>query len=482
MRFALTLLLAAGLALCAVAQADVVDLEPVPALTHSRQLLQTADDGSYGYGGGYGGRYGGGYSYGAGNIGRRRLIESGSYGGYGYGDDGQYGYGDYGYGRRLEEILLQPVDPLLEYAAEHQEEQQQHQQPWQEQKQEQKQGKDSNGLSAAAAAALHQARTNMRNSKALQIPVGSCYCRYDTDFNIWALAEDSCKQALYKRCKTEKELECIWLDEFYAPVHGPAHQLPHEKDIAAFMYEDCSPQPPCACSGLNFDGTDAVPIAVACCRDLKVACKTPFSGLACKQVSEFCEDDKPAPVLAAWSSHMLRHADCSSYTGIPYKIVPLEKMQAAVQQQNTESASPDLLMQALNSLKQQPTSSNAAAWHPGGFAASGAMIVIVAGAMCMAVVAVLFAMRTETHSVIESDTDSDTGDDNDYSNVTNPATGPVGSVGLLSPVGSAPYSGVSSSLPCALMPMPSIMSEGRVSAGGSIQEPLLPQSTVGIPR
>jgi hypothetical protein len=35
----------------------------------------------------------------------------------------------------------------------------------------------------------------------VSIPAGKCYCRYDADFNTWALAEDSCRQALYTRCQ-----------------------------------------------------------------------------------------------------------------------------------------------------------------------------------------------------------------------------------------------------------------------------------------
>jgi hypothetical protein len=40
-------------------------------------------------------------------------------------------------------------------------------------------------------------------------------------------------------------------------MKGPAHSLPHEQDIFAFLHEDCTPQPPCACAGLKLDGSDA---------------------------------------------------------------------------------------------------------------------------------------------------------------------------------------------------------------------------------
>jgi hypothetical protein len=140
-----------------------------------RHLLQNAGAGSYG---GYGYGYG---EYGYGSDGRRRLIQIG---GYGYGD---YGYGDYGYGRRLsEELQLEPTDPLLEYA----EKQAAAQQEAEDQQQQ--------GLSAAAAAAIQHAHGKRSG---WNVPAGQCYCRYDTDFNTWAVAEETCKQALYKRCK-----------------------------------------------------------------------------------------------------------------------------------------------------------------------------------------------------------------------------------------------------------------------------------------
>ncbi|KAF6258530.1 hypothetical protein COO60DRAFT_1518459 [Scenedesmus sp. NREL 46B-D3] len=220
-----TVLLAASLVLHAVARADLEMVQPVPdvagAQSTGRQLLQ--DAGSYGgYGYGY---YGySQYGYGYGGNGRRRLMESGGYGsaGYGYGDYGYGGYG-YGYGRRLieEQLLLEPADLLLEYAEQQQtaasgaqqlDEEQQHQ-----------------GLSAAAAAAIQHAH---RKPSRWNVPAGSATA-------------------------TEPGLPCEWLDKLYAPMKGPAHSLPHEQDISAFLHEDCTPQPPCACAGLKLDGSDA---------------------------------------------------------------------------------------------------------------------------------------------------------------------------------------------------------------------------------
>lgn len=56
--------------------------------------------------------------------------------------------------------------------------------------------------------------------------------------------------------QSEANLPCSWLDKFYAPAKGPGHILPHEVDIKAFLYEDCTPQPPCSCTAVNFDGND----------------------------------------------------------------------------------------------------------------------------------------------------------------------------------------------------------------------------------
>jgi hypothetical protein len=56
--------------------------------------------------------------------------------------------------------------------------------------------------------------------------------------------------------QTESALPCSWLDKFYSPVAGPGYNMPHETDIKTFVHEDCSPSPPCACAGVQFDGTD----------------------------------------------------------------------------------------------------------------------------------------------------------------------------------------------------------------------------------
>lgn len=208
--------------------------------------------------------------------------------------------------------------------------------------------------------------------------------------------------------QTEDELQCEWLDRFYAPSAGPGHSLPHEADIASFVFADCSPQPPCACAGVAFDGSDAVASTVACCRDLRVACKTPYSGLACKQVEAFCSDDAATPALASWARHVLHHSDCRAYTGLPYQFASLAAMQAA-----TSPATPQLLKHAAATIAQQQPSEEAAllkqalldmqaqlpAAADGDALSSRALLTVLAavaaGAVCVAVVAVAFALRRE---------------------------------------------------------------------------------------
>lgn len=155
----------------------------------------------------------------------------------------------------------------------------------------------------------------------------------------------------------------------------------------------------------------AVPSAVACCRDLRVACKTPFSGVHCQQVEAFCSNDQPAPVLAAWTKHMLLRSDCSAYSGMPYLYMSLQQMQAAAQESAAAAARQQaeqpavaealLLREMLHSMAQEV---------PAGAAVSNAvstlqqrhliitLAAIAAGALCVAVVAVMFALRREEAS------------------------------------------------------------------------------------
>lgn len=59
--------------------------------------------------------------------------------------------------------------------------------------------------------------------------------------------------------QADSRLPCSWLDAFYGTSLGDshgAHKLPHEADIAAFLFADCTPAPPCSCQGMRFDGND----------------------------------------------------------------------------------------------------------------------------------------------------------------------------------------------------------------------------------
>jgi hypothetical protein len=172
----------------------------------ARHLLQgSSTAGSYGptnsfqQVGGYG-SYG---SYGSANgrsnvLGSRILL---AVGGYGYGKNT---FQSYGYGRSLaeNEAPLETSDPFLQYTPYQPQQQQQ-----QQQRQQQETGNpldpaapgqgDSSSEGSRSRAVLLQ----QQQQQQLSIPAGKCYCRYDPSYSTWALAEDTCKEALYTRCQ-----------------------------------------------------------------------------------------------------------------------------------------------------------------------------------------------------------------------------------------------------------------------------------------
>lgn len=156
--------------------------EATPATTQQLRQLQQASPGGYGYG--------------------RALLQS-SPGGYGYGS-----------GRRLAEEAaapLEPRDPVLEYAE---------QRDAAHDAALMREQAAAGGVSAAAVAALKhaaQAKRARRSSGGVVLPAGSCYCRYDQDFNTWALAEEACKDALYARCQVRKgtHRDCLMRQQAY---------------------------------------------------------------------------------------------------------------------------------------------------------------------------------------------------------------------------------------------------------------------------
>lgn len=130
---------------------------------------------------------------------------------------------------------------------------------------------------------LDSSRRDSLSSSAIAVPSSCCNGSYNcssssiTDFQLTASSQqmpkltatnkiydflrNCCRLALpvllLLLLQSESGLPCEWLDKFYAPMKGPAHSLPHEQDIFAFLHEDCTPQPPCACAGLKLDGSDA---------------------------------------------------------------------------------------------------------------------------------------------------------------------------------------------------------------------------------
>lgn len=317
------LLLGAAQAAQSRPELDQIELEPV---SHSRALLQAANTESSGA---YGSQ-GNGYGYGYGAAGRRRFL-LGGYGGYSNG---------YGYGAVTPRLLRE-----MEQQEQEQEQEQQvasavaaverrAEQPreaavdsaMQQQGEQQQQKQAEQGANAAMKAAMRSARAAAAGAS-MAIPVGQCYCRYDPDYNTWAIGEESCKQALYSKCKAG-QVPCDWLDAYYSHTAGAmAHTLPHEQDILGFVFDDCQPHPPCACAGIKFDGSDSVTNSYACCRDLRAACRTPFDGLSCSDVDAFCKDDQPSAKLLSWAQHKLhRGAECLAYAGMPFDFVPFEKI------------------------------------------------------------------------------------------------------------------------------------------------------------
>jgi hypothetical protein len=191
-----------------------------------------------------------------------------------HGDDSatsSYGYG----GRRLSEVQLEPqfqAEPGLEdqpadAAAAPQSHSQLQEQELREQlvmmgQQEQQPAfagskGEQPAAAAAAAAGLRSVRAAAAAVGKLSVPPGQCYCRYDHDYNTWALAEEPCRAALAAKCGAG-QLPCSWLEAYYTVRGGGgmAHTLPHEQDILGFVFDDCQPHPPCACAGVKFDGKD----------------------------------------------------------------------------------------------------------------------------------------------------------------------------------------------------------------------------------
>jgi hypothetical protein len=388
----------------------------------ARRLMQSA--------GGYGGaarrlmQSAGGY----GGAARRLMQSAGSYGGaarrlaQSAGVYGEEGAGGYGRTRRLRETVADEIAALP----------QRQQQPQQA------------GLPAGDAdvyEALASARATAASSLLAPAP-GQCYCRYDTDYGTWALGEESCKSALYAKCRAG-QLPCGWLEAYYGHYTGDslAHKLPHEDDVQGFVFDDCQPQPPCACAGVNFDGADsggwregwggcacrlvpaisrvcethqspcththccvgrpytwltrplpcafparlalcAAATAFACCRDLRAACRTPFNGLACSDVEAFCGDNEPgSSPLLRWTQHKLLHAaKCAAYAGTPYDFVSFEAMMAAHRRPRGPAApgvEPSALAAASAALHALAARGGAAATV---LAAAGAAAVIAASA------------------------------------------------------------------------------------------------------
>jgi hypothetical protein len=131
---------------------------------------------------------------------------------------------------------------------------------------------------------------------------GVCYCRYDAAGATWALREPACRATLLAKCGASGALlECTTLEAFYSlPQHSQedARAAQLSDQIAAFLFVDCPPSPPCSCARLRMDGADAPGAQAQCCSDLRAHCAAPFSGLDCDEVDAFCSGASPAPARA----------------------------------------------------------------------------------------------------------------------------------------------------------------------------------------
>lgn len=137
---------------------------------------------------------------------------------------------------------------------------------------------------------------------------GACYCRYESNGAGWALQEASCRAALYSRCGSQGSLlECATLEAFYSSDGDRARSHRASDQIAAFLFVDCPPAPPCSCAALTSDnaGNQIIVASKAqCCSDLRAHCKVPFSGLDCDEVDAYCSAS--AATRSAGASDALR--------------------------------------------------------------------------------------------------------------------------------------------------------------------------------
>jgi hypothetical protein len=150
-----------------------------------------------------------------------------------------------------------------------------------------------------------------------------------------------------------------------------------------------------------------------------VACKTPFSGVHCKKVEAFCSDDKPTPILAAWSQHVLHHSDCSNYNGLPFQFVKLQDLQPHTAAAAAAAAAARVVVSKVQEAVQPAAAAEAAlisevmhSWHnhPAASTSSSsdqhqrrlviALAAIAVGAVCVAVAAVVFAMQREEAATV----------------------------------------------------------------------------------
>mmetsp|Transcript_40214 Transcript_40214/g.89240 ORF Transcript_40214/g.89240 Transcript_40214/m.89240 type:complete len:486 (+) Transcript_40214:247-1704(+) len=161
------------------------------------------------------------------------------------------------------------------------------------------------------------------------LPVGQCFCRFDYDWNEWSLVEPACKEALYERAKDPLSgLAKVWLDEYYAyqPDSGSGVlSPPHADELAAFLYSDCVPAPPCSCHALSPDavlaGDDH---AQACFNEIRIFASDKARGVPDSVVfAAVSQSSNDAANITEWLESHFSLDLCNQYQGEPYLFAQL---------------------------------------------------------------------------------------------------------------------------------------------------------------
>jgi hypothetical protein len=163
----------------------------------------------------------------------------------------------------------------------------------------------------ASAVPIASPKFTVTTTLSTSMEAGECFCSFDQDWQSWAIAEQSCRESLYRRCDKHHRLPCSWLDAYYG---APSKTLkkPNEEDISRFLYNECRPAPPCLCSSELPESTSTSIPSPLCCKQLSLYAVVPFSGLQRGVVEQVCMkySSKLTPVVRQWVEKALWDAEC----------------------------------------------------------------------------------------------------------------------------------------------------------------------------